>query len=852
MEVAKSQIGDVIAERYKLQELLGEGGSGSTYRALRLTDQTTVAIKILSLRHLHDWKQLELFEREAKVLSQLDHPQIPKYLEYFHVDTPDNRAFYIVQQLAPGKPLTAWIQSGWRGTTAEIQNIASQILGILQYLHQQSPPLVHRDIKPHNIVRNDDGQVFLVDFGAVQDVYNHTLIRGSTVAGTYGYMAPEQFRGQAVPPSDLYGLGATLLYLLTHRSPAELTQERLKINFRSHVNIPEYFADWLEVMLEPDVAERFPTATKALAALQQQHRFRVQKGARVGFPWKSAAAAVAASCVILPIVHQYRYAFLTIVGLQPKDLCSSISNNNLTVFNEYLKHGGSPEVLVNVPSLGLGSDSNTHKSTKGSLLHCAINAGQANMVSNLLQRGLYPNLVDQQGVTPLYRAVLNYKKHIKKCAGGNEVCNPMYEIVTKLAKHGAEINGRSTSMQSYSVVIKNDESALFLAVRLRNYAAIKQLLELGADPNTQNSKRSNNWHSLAWNNASDDTGKIDTLQEYSSKPVENNEIANLLFSKTSYLSHQNIDANTPLYLAVISDNTSMVDFLLSKKVDTTLANSNGATPLTESTRRGKLDLVTKLLKAGASINHQDRNGDTALHHSFKSWSNNFSIMATLLENGADVNLRNQEGKSAVDSLVTSNINSADNMCIPTPHSSNSLKNVRNMLNLMVKKGADRQATSKNGNTALHRTGIGNLTLMKSLIAHGWQLSKTNHNGYTPLQIAASSHNISTAAIEQILSANFQVDQRDTNGNTMLHNAVITGDKSLIKVLMNLGASTQVINNHRQNQTPLSLARELAKASELKNSKERSISARNFINQCEIERNNTPKAEENNTKSYPLF
>jgi serine/threonine protein kinase len=235
MTANELEIGKIIDGRYQLVELLGAGGSGVTYRAIRLSDRSDVAIKILSLRHINDWKQLELFEREAKVLSQLNHPQIPKYLEYFHLDTDDNRTFWIVQQLAPGKSLTEWVNSGWRGTEAEVKDITSQLLGILQYLHQQSPPLIHRDIKPHNIIRDEDGRVFLVDFGAVQNVYHDTLLKRHTVAGTYGYMAPEQFRGAAVIASDLYGLGATILYVLTHRSPADLPQSRLKLVFRDRV-----------------------------------------------------------------------------------------------------------------------------------------------------------------------------------------------------------------------------------------------------------------------------------------------------------------------------------------------------------------------------------------------------------------------------------------------------------------------------------------------------------------------------------------------------------------------------------------------------------------------------------------
>jgi len=97
-----------------------------------------------------------------------------------------------------------------------------------------------------------------VDFGAVQDTYQNTVTGGSTVVGTYGYMAPEQFRGQAVLSTDLYGLGTTLLFLLTQQSPADLPQRKLKIDFRSHVNISSDFADWLKKTIEPIMEDRFP------------------------------------------------------------------------------------------------------------------------------------------------------------------------------------------------------------------------------------------------------------------------------------------------------------------------------------------------------------------------------------------------------------------------------------------------------------------------------------------------------------------------------------------------------------------------------------------------------------------
>jgi serine/threonine protein kinase len=140
-------------------------------------------------------------------------------------------------------------------------------------LQQLTPPVIHRDIKPQNIIRQEDGRVFLVDFGAVQDVYHNTLTAGSTVAGTYGYMAPEQFRGRTVLANDLYGLGVTLIFLLTQKSPVDLPKRKLKIEFRSQVRITKQFALWLTRMIEPVAEDRFLSAEEALAVLQGKKEF---------------------------------------------------------------------------------------------------------------------------------------------------------------------------------------------------------------------------------------------------------------------------------------------------------------------------------------------------------------------------------------------------------------------------------------------------------------------------------------------------------------------------------------------------------------------------------------------------
>lgn len=263
---------ELITDRYKIIEFLGQGMSGETYKALDIQNNDYVVLKVLSLRQISNWKVIELFEREARILAQLKYSSIPVYLNYFQIDYPQEKRWYLIQKLVLGQSLTTLVENNWRVTEDEVIDIASQVLEILIYLHSFNPPVIHRDIKPQNIIRQSDGKIYLVDFGAVTDTYRQTLIGSSTVVGTYGYMAPEQFRGKSFPTTDLYGLGATLLYLLTYASPTDLPQEKLKIDFRSSVNVSQELADWLEIMLEPIIEDRFESAAQALAVLKGEEK----------------------------------------------------------------------------------------------------------------------------------------------------------------------------------------------------------------------------------------------------------------------------------------------------------------------------------------------------------------------------------------------------------------------------------------------------------------------------------------------------------------------------------------------------------------------------------------------------
>jgi eukaryotic-like serine/threonine-protein kinase len=222
-----------------------------------------VVVKTLSFSEMPAWKNLELFEREAQTLKNLEHPSLPRLLDWGKGEN----GIYLITAYITGETLAEKLSSGWHPSEPEIRELAQQLLEILIFLHSLNPPLIHRDIKPKNLVLNTEGKLFLIDFGAVSQLL--TPEGSSTVAGTFGYMAPEQFAGKAIPQSDLYGLAATLVHLLTGRAPAELPQKRLRLDFESYAHCSPELIAWLQSLLDPLPEDRCPNAARALAQLKQ-------------------------------------------------------------------------------------------------------------------------------------------------------------------------------------------------------------------------------------------------------------------------------------------------------------------------------------------------------------------------------------------------------------------------------------------------------------------------------------------------------------------------------------------------------------------------------------------------------
>jgi hypothetical protein len=248
--------------RYLLVGSLGSGSQGETLEAVDKREGRPVAIKRFTIRGAKSWKDVELAEREATVLAALNHSSLPRYIEHFE----EEGALYLVMEKVEGETLSARRKRGAVLNQEQVLRFLREAGASLRYLHGHAPPIVHRDIKPGNVILRPDGSYCLVDFGSVRDRLKPE--GGSTVVGTFGFMAPEQFQGRAAPGSDVYAVGATALSLLTGSEPEDLPHKGLAIDVEAALRgqVDRRLIGVLRGMLEPDPERRASSVEQALLA----------------------------------------------------------------------------------------------------------------------------------------------------------------------------------------------------------------------------------------------------------------------------------------------------------------------------------------------------------------------------------------------------------------------------------------------------------------------------------------------------------------------------------------------------------------------------------------------------------
>jgi eukaryotic-like serine/threonine-protein kinase len=265
----------LLKQRYRVERRLGQGGFGAVYQARDTLFKTTLrAIKEMSQSGLSPQeRQLarSAFEHETNLLASLFHPHLPRIYDYFE----EAGRWYLVMDFIPGMTLEARLEHRPNGTlpVEEVLDIGLQLTAVLGYLHTRQPPIIFRDLKPANVMRTPEGDLYLIDFGIAR-LFKPGQIKDTTVLGSPGYAAPEQYgKAQTTASADIYSLGALLHQLLSGVDPS--TNQPLLWDFTPlSAAIPASLAHLIGQMVNRHVDDR--PASMATIHEELQHMVRRQ------------------------------------------------------------------------------------------------------------------------------------------------------------------------------------------------------------------------------------------------------------------------------------------------------------------------------------------------------------------------------------------------------------------------------------------------------------------------------------------------------------------------------------------------------------------------------------------------
>ena len=300
------ETGSILDGKYKILNVIGQGGMSVVYLAINERANKTWAVKEVR----KDDRDSGILRRgliaETEMLKKLDHPNLPSVVDV--IDQEDS--FIIVMDYIEGKSLLDVLEENGRQPVDTVVGWAMQLCDVLAYLHSRRPPVIYRDLKPANIMLRPNGQLALIDFGTARE-YKYSGDEDTAWLGTRGYAAPEQFGalGQTDERTDIFNLGATLYHLITGQSPAESHFE-----FRPLGSIlPELQGSGLEKVAEkccrPDPRERYQNCSELMYALEHVHDEDDRAIRRRNLKWRCFMACVAVSLVTLAAGLGFRAAY---------------------------------------------------------------------------------------------------------------------------------------------------------------------------------------------------------------------------------------------------------------------------------------------------------------------------------------------------------------------------------------------------------------------------------------------------------------------------------------------------------------------------------------------------------------
>lgn len=207
--------GEIIDGRYKILKKLGEGGMSVVYLAVNEKVNRYWAIKEIKREGIENFETVyQGLLAEADILKKLHHPNLPDIVDIIE----GKETFLLVMDYIEGRQLERIVQEYGPQKQENVVEWGKQLCDLLLYLHSQEPPIIYRDMKPANVMLQEDGKVVLIDFGTARE-FKESQTEDTVCLGTWGYAAPEQYKGQSDIRTDIYGLGVTFYYLLTGHNP---------------------------------------------------------------------------------------------------------------------------------------------------------------------------------------------------------------------------------------------------------------------------------------------------------------------------------------------------------------------------------------------------------------------------------------------------------------------------------------------------------------------------------------------------------------------------------------------------------------------------------------------------------
>jgi ankyrin repeat protein/serine/threonine protein kinase len=767
--------------RYEIVGLIGKGGMGDVYEARHRKMERTVALKVINRGLVRKAEAVDRFHREVKAAAQLSHPNI---VTAYDADQAGEFHF-MVMEYVDGVDLSRTVKDRGALPVAEACDYIRQAAIGLQHAHERG--MVHRDIKPHNLMVTADGTVKILDFGlasltpeAIADaetVEAHgDLTAAGAIMGTPDFISPEQAddaRGADIR-SDIYSLGATLYFLLSGRPPFAEGSITQKLNSHAQVepepltslreNIPIELAALIAKMMAKDPEQRFQVPTEVAAALQAltqnlqslpntPARREGQPGKKHIRPRMDVATLLLLLAVVAAVVAN-KFAFF------PNDEYSMIS-------------GG------------------TESSGDGSY----VTAGSNNLKQGETDRNSQPRVTTDNSV-------------ILHTQGASQAAPalPREPAEDTTANNLDRFQGTwgVTSQEPMPEVDAERKTTAFLidSAKRGDRAAVQAALEAGVNPNGP----SNQLTALHWAVAQ----RLVDGQTIDPSP----EITKLLIEAGADVNARDYLDQSPLEWAAKYASPEIVQMLIKAGADVNAESSYGTvlmagtqveiakllieagadvnagkytSPLATAAKCGNVELIRLLVEKGAKVNDPK---DPPIH-----WAGKPEAAKVLIEAGADVNQRNAKGESA--------LNLTQGAWIPTAET----------VELLIEAGVDVKAKNATGSTPLHAAiQLGQPEIAKLLIAAGADVDAKDEQGNTPLSIAHGAlswarrvHGVDNTPYQT--SAQLLVDAgAKDDGRTALQRAVAAGN--LDEVKKRIAAKADVNETGPQRITAVHLASEM--------------------------------------------